>query len=195
MLLGASAPFDNKAAAESADELQTRIAEINDRIIARLAAARETDALDSAAALAIIQEHASPLFDFAGITRRAMGKNWRRADDAQRAKLTELFRGLLEKTYAKTLSLFDGQKVAVIGAQIKPDNKAARVSLAVSKSGAKTRIDYTFSNSADGEWKIVDVHVEKISLLANYRRQFTSAVRKKGVDGLIADLETLLAGG
>ena len=179
--------------AEDADALRTRIAEVNNRIIARLAEAREAGALTAEAALRIIRENGSPLFDFAGLTRRAMGKNWRRADDAQREKLTALFRGLLEKTYAKTLSLFDGQEVEIIGAKIKPDGKAARVGLEVVKSGQKNRIDYIFA-AVEDEWKIVDVKVEKISLLANYRRQFASTVREKGVDGLIADMETLIAG-
>jgi phospholipid transport system substrate-binding protein len=39
-------------------------------------------------------------------------------------------------------------------------------------------------------WKVYDVMVGGVSLVANYRTEFASVVRSSGIDGLIKDLHT-----
>ena len=48
-------------------------------------------------------------------------------------------------------------------------------------------IDYSMEKTASG-WKVYDVMVGGVSLVANYRTEFTNIVRASGIDGLIKDL-------
>ena len=50
-------------------------------------------------------------------------------------------------------------------------------------------LDYSMEKTANG-WKVYDVTVGGVSLVANYRTEFANTVRASGVDGLIKDLRT-----
>jgi phospholipid transport system substrate-binding protein len=49
-------------------------------------------------------------------------------------------------------------------------------------------IDYAMEKTAAG-WKVYDVMVGGVSLIANYRTEFAGVVRNSGIDGLIKDLQ------
>ena len=170
------------------DELKVLVNGVSGQAVSRLSELRAADGLTPEAARAVIQATASPHFDFAALSRGALGKHWRRADEAQRARVAELFRGVLEKTYAKALSTYAGQEAKITGASSLSDEKKS-VRVEVSTGEQTATIEYVFSPSrADGEWRVADVKVEEVSLLASYRRQFSGIVRKEGIDGLIAKL-------
>ena len=162
--------------------------EVNSAAISKLAELRAADNLTPETAREVIQESASPHFDFHLLSRGALGKHWRKASDDERARVAELFRGILEKTYAKALSAYSGQAAKIAGVSSLSKKKKA-VEMEVSAGGKSATIAYVFSRSADGEWRVADVKVEGVSLLASYRRQFSGIVRKEGVAGLIAKLE------
>ena len=48
-------------------------------------------------------------------------------------------------------------------------------------------LDYSMEKTANG-WKVYDVTVGGVSLVANYRTECANTVRASGVDGLIKDL-------
>jgi phospholipid transport system substrate-binding protein len=43
-------------------------------------------------------------------------------------------------------------------------------------------------------WKVYDVRIEGISLMASYRAAFADEVRNRGVDGLIRRISAVTAG-
>ena len=55
--------------------------------------------------------------------------------------------------------------------------------------GQPVTLDYSMEKTANG-WKVYDVMVGGVSLVANYRTEFANAVRTSGIDGLIKDLQT-----
>ena len=50
-------------------------------------------------------------------------------------------------------------------------------------------IDFRIYRDKAGEWKIVDVNVEGIWMVENYRSQFASTLNTEGIPGLIKLLE------
>ena len=54
-------------------------------------------------------------------------------------------------------------------------------------------IDYSMEKTPAG-WKVYDVIVGGVSLVTNYRDEFTQQVREGGIDGLIKTLEAKNAG-
>ena len=83
--------------------------EVNNRIISGLVVLKANGALDAQGALSLIQTEASSLMDFNKLTRQAMGKHWRKADDTIRTRIVDLFRVLLEVTYAKVFAKYSGK--------------------------------------------------------------------------------------
>jgi phospholipid transport system substrate-binding protein len=57
------------------------------------------------------------------------------------------------------------------------------------QSGAQpVTIDYDMEKRPSG-WKVWDVRVAGVSLVANYRTEFDTQVRDNGIDGLIKTLQ------
>ena len=81
--------------------------------------------------------------DFNKLTRQAMGKHWRKADDTIRTRIVDLFRVLLEVTYAKVFAKYSGQIIKVIEAKTLVDGDIA-VIMEVSDGSKAAEIEYTF---------------------------------------------------
>jgi phospholipid transport system substrate-binding protein len=132
-----------------------------------------------------------PHFDFKQMTQLAVGRAWSQASATQQEALERAFRTLLVRTYTAALSRSSGElKVDVKPAPAKPASDETTVRTIGSESGKPpVQIDYRMVKTPNG-WKVYDVVVENLSLVASYRSQFQSEIAKNGIDGLIKVLET-----
>jgi len=145
---------------------------------------------DRAKTIQLIEQKALPHFDHVGMTALAVGANWRKASPEQKRRLAEEFRALLVRTYASSLSAFGDQKFDFRPLKLKPEDTDVTVQVRVLQSGSQPiSVDYDLEKTAQG-WKCYDVRVGGISLVVNYRTEFATIIRDKGIDGLI---ETLAA--
>lgn len=128
-------------------------------------------------------------FDFARMTRLAVGKNWRNASEPQREALTNGFRTLLVRTYAVALAQFRDRAVDYRPLDKAPNGPNVMVHTTVATPQGKP-INMDYRMGAVGEdWKVYDVLVDGVSLVINYRSSFDATVSEKGIDGLVALLE------
>lgn len=135
-----------------------------------------------------VDEKVMPVVDFLRMTRTAVGPKWRQATDAQRTELQKLFREQLIRVYSGALATVKDQTVKLAPNRVKPTATDAIVrTLLVSPGKPDTRINYRLKK-VDGHWRIIDVDVEGIWLVNNYRTQFSSVVNQSGIDGLIKSL-------
>lgn len=144
---------------------------------------------NSSKVYAIVEEKVLGHFDFERMTRLAVGKNWRQANDAQRQALTSNFRTLLVRTYATALAQFRDRQVEYRPLDDAPSGPEVMVhTLVATPQGKPINMDYRMFNAGDS-WKVYDVLVDGVSLVVNYRSQFDQTVSQKGIDGLVAMLE------
>ncbi len=137
----------------------------------------------------LIDAKVLPHFNFSSMTALAMGQSWNKATPEQKKRLTEEFRTLLVRTYASALAAYSGQKFDFRPLRAKPTDTDVTVQVRVLQAGAQpVPIDYSMEKTAAG-WKVYDVMVGGVSLVANYRTEFANAVRSSGIDGLIKDLQ------
>jgi phospholipid transport system substrate-binding protein len=152
---------------------------------------REDKALqsgDRAKTIQLIEQKVLPHFDHVGMTALAVGVHWRKANVEQRKRLTGEFKTLLVRTYASSLSAFADQKFDFRPLKLKPEDTDVTVEVRVLQSGAQPiPVEYDLEKTAQG-WKCYDVRVGGISLVVNYRTEFSNIVRDKGLDGLIEAL-------
>ena len=138
----------------------------------------------------VIEAKVLPHFNFNAMTALAMGQNWSKASPEQKKRLTEEFRTLLVRTYASALAAYSEQKFDFRPLRAKPNDTDVTVNVRVLQPGAQpVTLDYSMEKAAAG-WKVYDVMIGGVSLVANYRTEFSNTVRASGVDGLIKDLQT-----
>lgn len=146
---------------------------------------------DKRTLLNLAEQKVLPHFDFAEMTRLAVGRPWREANDAQKKALENAFRTLLVNTYttALTQAAKSDQTVEVKPLRLQPDQKDVVVRTLVKEPGrSPIPIDYSMRRTSAG-WKVYDVVVENLSLVTNYRGSFSAEVARGGIDGLIKSLE------
>ncbi|MBB1075883.1 ABC transporter substrate-binding protein [Rhodoferax sp. 4810] len=138
----------------------------------------------------LVSEILLPHFDFAAITQSAVGSSWRTATPQQRTALIDGFQQMLVRTYARALLNYTGQDIIYQSA--KPGTRPNTVivpTLVRAPGAAAVPIDYRLKQQGS-EWKVYDVVIENVSLIANYRGQFRSIISSGGIDGLIQELTT-----
>src|SRR5204863_4507649 len=103
-------------------------------------------------------------------------------------RLIEEFRTLLVRTYASALAAYAEQRFDFRPLRAKPTDTDVTVNVRVIQPGAQpVSIDYNMEKTSSG-WKVYDVMVGGVSLVANYRTEFNTTVRDAGVEGLIKNL-------
>jgi len=137
---------------------------------------------------ALVDAKVLPHFDFARMTRLALGRNWGKATPEQQDQITKLFRDLLVRTYAVSLTQYRDQKLDYRPAQIQSDGDALVRTEVQQPGGQPISIDYSMHKGGDA-WKVYDIAVGGVSLVTNYRGAFNDQVRSGGIDGLVKSLE------
>jgi phospholipid transport system substrate-binding protein len=161
---------------------------VTTEVVELIAKDKEIKSGNRAKLMQVIQAKVLPHFNFASMTALAMGQSWSKATPEQKKQLTEEFKTLLVRTYASALAAYSEQKFDFRPLRAKPTDTDVTVNVRVLQPGSQAvTIDYSMEKTASG-WKVYDVMVGGVSLVANYRTEFNQAVRQSGVEGLLKTL-------
>lgn len=130
-----------------------------------------------------------PFFDTEEMAKRALGSNKKALGQDKKkyekrlTEFTSLFIELIENQYLR-LSTIDSAKYAEIiyGKEILDGNYAIVDTKILTKKGTSTPVSYRLVLK-NGEWKVFDIIVEGVSLIANYRSQFNRILNQGSVGG------------
>ena len=174
------------ATAAGPDEV---IRQASDEIVAVLATRRDELTADTDELYRVVDEILLPRFDQRYAGGLVMGKYWRQANDEQRERfIVALYRSLL-RTYANNILEYDGDALEVVPFEGDlSDGKAIVETMVKLETGVMTPVNYRMRLS-DDQWKAYDVIIEGISYVTNYRKQYASEFRAKGIDQVISELE------
>jgi phospholipid transport system substrate-binding protein len=143
---------------------------------------------DRGKVVALIEAKVLPHFNFQAMTSSAVGRNWDKANADQKARLIDEFKTLLVRTYSSALASYSNQKFDFRPLRAKPTDTDVTVNVRILQSGTEpVTIDYDMEKRPAG-WKVWDVRVGGISLVANYRTEFDNLIRERGIEGLIKAL-------
>ncbi|MEO9135485.1 MAG: ABC transporter substrate-binding protein [Casimicrobiaceae bacterium] len=150
---------------------------------------------DQARIRELIEAKLAPHFDVDRMTALAMGRSWRQATPEQKKRLAEEFKSLLIRTYSNALNQYRDQTLNYEPLRAAPDAADVTVRTSVVRPGqTPVDIDYSMEKTPAG-WKAYDVIVGGVSLVTNYRDEFTQQVQAGGIDGLIRALAAKNSGG
>jgi phospholipid transport system substrate-binding protein len=123
-------------------------------------------------------------FDAPAIGRFVLSREWSKLSDEQRKQYLDLFSDYIAAIYAIQFSGYQGQTFKTLGV-----NKVAQgdsnVRCEIDRPGGQPPIRLTFRVRQENGFKIVDVHVEGVSLILTKRDEFASVLGREGFDGVI----------
>src|SRR5688572_18611796 len=126
-------------------------------------------------------------FDFSEMARRALGAHWRRRTATEQEEFVQLFTELLERQYAGIIESYTDEKIVYVGERT--DGAFAEVNSKIfTAKGQELSINYK-AQLIDQEWKVYDVIAEEISLVNNFRSQFSRVISSSSYDELVRRLK------
>lgn len=129
---------------------------------------------------AAIRSISDSLFDFAVISKYALGPYWKECNPEQRKVFADLFRQLLEGVYMDRLLQYKDEKVIFKKETLLSETQSL-VQSQVAAAGGNITIDYRLYMK-DGTWRVYDLVIEDVSLAKNYRVQFSSILSKEPLE-------------
>jgi phospholipid transport system substrate-binding protein len=129
-----------------------------------------------------------PYFDYQEMAKRSLGPAWAKLSAAQRQEFVALFSQLLEASYSDKIEKY-AQRVQINYTGEILDGKYAEVRTVVVKANDRIPLNYRLMNEG-GTWKVYDVVIEGVSLVSNYRSQFSRIIHESGYTELVKRLKT-----
>jgi len=146
---------------------------------------QDQEGVDPAKVTTLVETRILPLFDFVHMTRLAMARNWRLATPEQRKVLTAEFKTLLVRSYSTVLSDYRDRVIEFRSMRLVSADTEVTVRSELRQAGKeRMNLDFEMAKTPSG-WKIYDVKVAGVRVVASYRDVFADEVRDGGVDGLI----------
>jgi phospholipid transport system substrate-binding protein len=165
----------------SAEDLVRKTA---DDVLATIKNDKDIQAGNQQKIFALAEEKILPNFDFDRVCRMVLGKNWKSASPEQQAVFQKEFRSLLLRTYAVALGKYKNQVIEYKPMRAEPDAKNVSVKTEILQPGGQPiAVDYSLVRAENG-WKVYDIVIESVSLVTNYRSQFSNEIRTNGLDSL-----------
>jgi len=134
-----------------------------------------------------VEQLAYTHFDFDTISKLVLAKNWSKLSPQQQKDFVVEFKRHLSGTYWKTLEDYRDQKVTVGDARSEKNGDVTVRSSIDAERGEPIRMDYRLRASG-GEWRVIDVIIEGVSLVQNFRSQTQEIISSDGIDGLIGKM-------
>ena len=165
------------------EEPRAVLEEISKRVLGVLA----RDDLTSEQRVQQIEQVVEGRLDFTLISRLVLARNYRKLSPEQREAFAAEFKQHLSSTYGRGIDNYAGGQVEIGEAHTESNGDVTVRTTWVGNNRDGARVDYRL-RQRDGSWYVIDVVIEGLSLVRNFRVQIQEIVSSKGVDQLIETL-------
>lgn len=125
-------------------------------------------------------------FDYEEMSKRTLSTYWHQLSGAEQAEFVKLFKAFLSDRYASKIERYSGERVTYLSERTEGAYAEVRTKLVSSK--VEIPMDYRLIAKA-GRWYAYDVIVDGVSLVKNYRSQFTGIIRSSSYTELVRKLQ------
>jgi phospholipid transport system substrate-binding protein len=122
------------------------------------------------------------------MARNSLGREWDRLTAAQRKDFTEVLQDLFQDSYSKLVLNFLKRETIHYGAETAEGDNALVKTVIERLAREQIPVDYRLQRAA-GRWDITDVVIDGVSIVDNYRSQFTKIIRTLSYDALIKKMK------
>ena len=134
--------------------------------------------------IAQIGEEIDSIFDFTELSKRTLGREWKKMNAEQQKEFVKLFRELLQSVYADRLLAYSDQKIIFDKETMLKKGRAEVQSYLQTSDGKKIPLFYRLTDKS-GSWRVYDIIIEGVSMVKNYRTQFREILAKDSPEKLL----------
>ncbi len=134
-----------------------------------------------------IEEIAYANFDFERMAKLALARSYKKLDETQRSEFQQEFRRHLALTYGRSIGAYSDETIEIGSARTHKNGDVTVAGKVVGGKNDGATIDWRM-RQRDETRKMIDVVVEGVSMIANFRAQVQDIVKSKGPAALIAQL-------
>jgi len=131
-------------------------------------------------------------FGFAEMSKRSLGRHWNERTPQERTEFVGLYTDLLERSYIDRVDGYSGEQVAYQGETLDGNYSEVRSKILTKKSQEVSIVYRLLMNGAN--WEVYDVIIEGVSLVNNYRTQFSKIIRTSSYEALVKKMQAKLEG-
>jgi len=135
----------------------------------------------------LLKKTIGTIFDYNEMAKRSLGKHWTPLTPEEKIQFVDLFAALLENSYAGKIESYNNEKIVYVKELLDGDHAEIKSKVVTAKRDEFT-LDYRMIRQ-NGRWMAYDVVIEGISLVSNYRSQFSRIIKTNGYAGLVKKLE------
>ncbi len=164
-----------------------KVRETADKIISIVSDPALKDPAKAAQRRERIRKAVDELCDWEEMSRRSLGRYWAQRSEQEKKEFVRLFGQLLERTYSDKVEGYSGEKVNYLGERVDGDYAEVEVKVVTNKN---TEIPVVYRMRAkDQKWLVYDIVIEGVSLVNNYRTQFSDILAKSSFEALLKRLK------
>jgi phospholipid transport system substrate-binding protein len=133
-----------------------------------------------------------PHLDTEGMAQRSLGLYWRQLTEDEKKEFLMIFTSLVEHTYGSTIDRYvNDLQVSYDQEHIDGDFAEVDTHVLTPSQDRPLSINYSL-HQANGQWLISDVQIDHVSLVLNYRAQFSRILGASSYGGLVSRLQQKL---
>jgi phospholipid transport system substrate-binding protein len=139
----------------------------------------------------MVKNIVDPHFDYREMAKLSLGATWRGLSRGQQDEFVRLFSELLEASYADKIDKY-AQRVKIDYTGEIPEGNRVEVRTVVQRPNDRFPLNYRLLREG-GTWKVYDVIIEGVSLVSNYRSQFSRIIHQSSYAELVRRLKNKVA--
>ncbi len=164
-------------------EARQVVQQATDEILAVL----RNDELTTSAKRTRIEEIAYANFDFERMAKLALARSYKKLDETQRLEFQQEFRRHLALTYGRSIEAYSDEDIEIGSSRTHKNGDETVAGKVVGGKNDGATLDWRMRRR-DETWKVIDVVIEGVSMIANFRAQVQDIVKRKGPAALIEQL-------
>lgn len=134
-----------------------------------------------------LEEIIGKRFDYAEMAKRTLASQWKGLSTDQQQEFVTLFQQFLANSYVGNVDGYSGEEVEYLKEREK--GEFAEVQTKVVSPKVQIPLDYRLLQK-NGEWRVYDVVIDGVSLMKNYRGQFSRIINSSSFEALLEKLRS-----
>ncbi|MCS7215824.1 MAG: ABC transporter substrate-binding protein [Thermodesulfovibrio sp.] len=133
---------------------------------------------------AALRKEIEKVFDFEEMSKRSLGVYWKDRTPQEKNEFIALYKDLLERSYIEKIESYTDEEVIYTDEKIEDGKYAEVKTKVITKEKKEIPIDYRLYFTGK-DWKVYDIVIEGVSLVNNYRSQFSKIIRNNSYQELV----------
>lgn len=189
LAMAAGSPRSSLAVAPPADSLAGTARSVTEKVLAEVLATLRDTSLSKADRTQKVKQIAYDHMDFQTLSRLTLGRHWKELSDAQQKEFVAEFRQHMSATYGQAVDHYTDEDINVSGDRSEANGDwTVQTRIVGKKNGGgpqeMAKVDYRL-RQIDNQWKVIDVTIDNVSMVANFRSQFQDIMSNGGIDRLL----------